>query len=88
MNDLVFYGGFRGVVLGNQQYTMRNLSFFNAVTAIYQLWDWGWTYQSITIRNCSVGLDMADLNDKGSQSVGSVTFFDGSFYNTSVAFNV
>ena len=88
MNDLVFYGGFRGVVLGNQQYTMRNLSFFNAVTAIYQLWDWGWTYQSITIGNCSVGLDMANLDDKGGQAVGSVTFFDGSFYNTSVAFNI
>jgi hypothetical protein len=45
MNDLVFYGGLNGVVFGNQQYTTRNLTFYNANTAINQIWDWGWTYQ-------------------------------------------
>lgn len=24
---------------------MRNLTFNNAVTAIDQIWDWGWTYK-------------------------------------------
>lgn len=56
MNDLVFYGGNAGAVFGNQQFTMRNLSFYNSVTAINQLWDWGWTYKSISINNCSIGL--------------------------------
>jgi hypothetical protein len=27
MNDLVFYGGMNGVLFGNQQYTVRNLTF-------------------------------------------------------------
>lgn len=45
MSDLVFYGGKNGVVFGNQQFTVRNLTFYNAVTAIDHIWDWGWTYQ-------------------------------------------
>lgn len=31
---------------GNQQFTMRNLTFNNVVTAINQIWDWGWTYKN------------------------------------------
>ena len=65
---------------------MRNLSFYNAVTAINQLFDWGWTYKSITINNCTVGLDMSQ-GGRNSQSVGSVTFFDSSFSNVQIAFN-
>ncbi len=86
MNDLVFYGGFRAAWLGNQQFTMRNVSFFNAVTAINQLWDWGWTYKSITVKNCIVGIDMT-LNgaDRGPQTVGSVTIIDSDFSDTQVA---
>ncbi|KAI2616852.1 glycoside hydrolase family 55 protein [Hypoxylon sp. NC1633] len=86
LNDLVFYGGLYGAVFGNQQFTVRNLTFNNAVTAIYQLWDWGWTYKSITVNNCTVGLDMATRGS--SETVGSVTFFDSSFTNTKIAFNV
>jgi hypothetical protein len=44
MNDLIFYGGLNGVVFGNQQFTVRNLTFYNAATAIDQIWDWSWTY--------------------------------------------
>ena len=40
MNDLVFYGGRIGCVFGNQQFTVRNLTFYNTVTAINQIWDW------------------------------------------------
>ncbi|XXH01836.1 hypothetical protein Hte_008198 [Hypoxylon texense] len=88
LNDLVFYGGLYGAVFGNQQFTVRNLTFNNAVTAIYQLWDWGWTYKSITVRcNCTVGLDMA-TRDSSAETVGSVTFFDSSFTNTKIAFNI
>jgi glucan 1,3-beta-glucosidase len=83
MNDLVFYGGLYGGNFGNQQFTMRNLTFYNAVTAINQLWDWGWTYQTISINNCSVGLNMSSGGATG-QSVGSITFFDSSISNTSI----
>lgn len=83
MNDLVFYGGLNGVSFGNQQFTMRNLTFYNAVTAINQLWDWGWTYKSISINNCSTGLNMSSVN-AGALTVGSVTFIDSSISNTKV----
>lgn len=83
MNDLIFNGGLNGAVFGNQQFTMRNLTFNNAVTAIDQIWDWGWTYKSITINNCSVGLDMSS-GGRTAQSVGSVTFIDSSISNTPV----
>jgi glucan 1,3-beta-glucosidase len=42
MTDLTFYGGLNGAVFGNQQFTVRNMTFHNAVTAISHLWDWGW----------------------------------------------
>lgn len=42
MNDLVFNGGLYGLTVGNQQFTMRNLTFNNAVTAINQIWDCKW----------------------------------------------
>ncbi|KAI1468236.1 pectate lyase superfamily protein-domain-containing protein [Daldinia caldariorum] len=50
LNDLVFYDGLYGAVFGSQQFTVRNLTFSDAVTASYQLWDWGWTYKSISVR--------------------------------------
>lgn len=87
LNDLVFDGGLYGAVFGNQQFTVRNLTFTNAVTAIYQIWDWGWTYKSISVSNCTVGLDMATRGSSG-ETVGSVTFFDSSFTNTKIAFNI
>ena len=39
LNDLVIYGGMYGVELGNQQYTMRNLTIIGAAIAVKQLWD-------------------------------------------------
>lgn len=64
---------------------MRNLIFYNAVTAINQIWDWGWTYKGINIYNCSVGLDFSSSGSRG-QSVGSITFIDSSNTNTPVGF--
>lgn len=81
MGDLVFNGGLYGLNVGNQQFTMRNLTFNNQVTAINQIWDWGFTYKSVSINNCQTGLNM------GSQNVGSVTFIDSSISNTPVGVN-
>ncbi|KAI0411251.1 glycoside hydrolase family 55 protein [Xylaria grammica] len=88
MNDLVFYGGLYGAVFGNQQFTVRNLTFYDAVTAISQIWNWGWTFQSISINNCTVGLDIATRDASNKEVVGSATFFDSSFTDTKIAFNV
>lgn len=82
MGDLVFYGGRYGAVFGNQQFTARNLTFYNAVTAINQIWDWGWTYQGININNCTTGIDMSGLDQNGAQAVGSVTVLDSTITNT------
>ncbi|QSZ32267.1 hypothetical protein DSL72_001841 [Monilinia vaccinii-corymbosi] len=77
MNDLIFNGGKTGAIFGNQQFTARNLTFNNAVTAIDQIWDWGWTYLGIKINNCTTGLNMS--------TAVSVTFIDSSFTDTGVA---
>lgn len=83
MNDLVFQGGLYGATFGNQQFTMRNLTFYDAVIAINQIWDWGWTYKSVSINNCSIGLSM-NSGGRTAQSVASVTFIDSSISNTPV----
>lgn len=82
--DLVFNGGKIGAALGNQQFTMRNLTFNNAVTAISHFWNWGWTYQGISINNCQLGIDIS-TGGSDQQSVGSITLFDSSITNTLVA---
>ncbi|APA15899.1 hypothetical protein sscle_15g106690 [Sclerotinia sclerotiorum 1980 UF-70] len=84
MNDLIFNGGNIGAAFGNQQYTVRNLTFNNAVTAISQLWDWGWTYMNININNCTTGLNIS-AGGSSAQGVVSATLIDSSFTNTEVA---
>lgn len=85
MSDLTFNGGLVGLNVGSQQFTMRNLVFNNVVTAINQIWDWGWTYQGLTIIGCQVGIAMDGRDGKGNQNVGSVVILDSSIKNTRVA---
>jgi len=84
MTDLTFNGGNIGAQVGNQQFTMRNLVFNNCVTAISQLWDWGWLYQGISINNCQKGIDISAVTGTGSLNVGSVTIIDSSITNTPI----
>ncbi|KAK4124790.1 glycoside hydrolase family 55 protein [Parathielavia appendiculata] len=79
MVDLVFHGGKYGARFGNQQYTMRNLTFYGSDTAIDQIWNWGWTYKSLKVVGSRVGINMS------SSDVGSVTLLDSSFVNVSTA---
>ncbi|KAK3315892.1 glycoside hydrolase family 55 protein [Apodospora peruviana] len=83
VGDLVFNGGASAMAVGNQQFTMRNLTINNARTAIEQLWSWGWTYQQVNINNCQIGFDFtaAPGNDL---KVGSVVIIDSSITNTPV----
>ena len=83
MNDIEFYGGLTGALLGSQQFTSRNLWFYNAVEAIEQVFDWGWTYKSIYITNCTIGLNMTNASPSA-QTVGSITLIDSSISNTAV----
>jgi len=84
MADLTFNGGNIGAQVGNQQFTMRNLVFNNCVTAISQLWDWGWLYQGISINNCQRGIDISAVDGTGGLNVGSVTIIDSSITNTPI----
>jgi glucan 1,3-beta-glucosidase len=83
MTDITFNGGIVGASIGNQQFTMRNLVFNNCVTAISQLWDWGWVYQGISINNCQKGIDIS-AGGSSAQTVGSVTLIDSSITNTPI----
>ena len=62
---------------------MRNLTISGAVTAIQQLWDWGWTYKGVTIDNCGNGFNFT-AESKGALGVGSVVIIDSTISNTPV----
>ena len=84
MGDLVFYGGARALSVGNQQFTMRNLTIHRAHTAISQLWSWGWTYKGVSINNCQVGFDFTAASDEGNLNVGSIAILDSEIKNTPI----
>ncbi|KAL8956973.1 MAG: hypothetical protein Q9193_005638 [Seirophora villosa] len=82
MSDLVFNGGNYGAFLGSQQFTSRNLTFNDVNTAIFMNWNWLWTFKSLSINNCKLGIDMANTNGRNEQSVGSIIVQDSTFFNT------
>ncbi|KAI8998466.1 exo-beta-1,3-glucanase [Trametes punicea] len=85
MGDLVFNGGKYGMWVGNQQFTVRNVTVNNANTAIYSIWNWGWTFQSITINNCQVGFDLlTGGTTQSTQTVGAVAIIDAFAANTPI----
>jgi len=86
MSDLVFNGGAFGMWVSNQQFTARNIQISNAGSAIYQLWDWGWTWQNVQITDCNVGFDLATGGlTLGTQTAGGVLILDSEISNTPLA---
>lgn len=83
ITDLTFNGGLMGLDVGSQQFTIRHITFNNVVTAINQIWDWGWLYHGLSINNCGTGINIAS-GGSSAQSVGSVTLIDSSIVNTPV----
>ncbi|OCH86564.1 exo-beta-1,3-glucanase [Obba rivulosa] len=86
MGDLVFNGGkIYGMWVGNQQFTVRNITVNNANTAVYSIWNWGWTFQGVTINNCQVGFDlMTGGTSQATQTVGGEAIIDAVVSNTPV----
>ncbi|KAJ5126830.1 hypothetical protein N7448_007609 [Penicillium atrosanguineum] len=82
MSDLTFNGGNYGMFLGNQQFTTRNLKFNGCQTAIFMNWNWAWTFKSLEINNCEVGLNMS--TSPSNQTVGSVMMLDSKLTNTPI----
>ncbi|KII89977.1 glycoside hydrolase family 55 protein [Plicaturopsis crispa FD-325 SS-3] len=81
MGDIVFNGGKYGVYVGNQQFTVRNITVNNADTAIFGIWNWGWTFQGVTFNNCRVGFD---LTTGGLTQATQVTIIDAVVTNTPI----
>ncbi|KAJ4488509.1 glycoside hydrolase family 55 protein [Lentinula aciculospora] len=77
MSNLTFYGGKYGMWVGNQQFTVQNVTMNNCKTAVFGVWNWGWTFQGITINNCGVGFDLlTGGTTSATQSIGSETIVD------------
>ncbi|KAI9710056.1 MAG: hypothetical protein M1812_007520 [Candelaria pacifica] len=82
MTDLTFNGGKFGAWMGSQQFTTRNLTFNDCQTAVYLNYNWVWTFKSIFVNNCGIGIDMAQGGL--SQTVGSVLVLDSKFTDTPI----
>ncbi|KAG8878499.1 hypothetical protein FRB98_006108 [Tulasnella sp. 332] len=77
MNGLIMNGGQYGLNVGNQQFTVRNLTVNGARTGIYANWAWGWTFQDLNINNCAIGFEI-------NAGVGSEVIIDGNISNTPI----
>ncbi|KAJ7837009.1 exo-beta-1,3-glucanase [Mycena olivaceomarginata] len=84
MGDLVFNGGKFGMWVGNQQFTVRNITINNAQTAVFSNWNWGWTFQGVTINNCQVGFDLATGGGTAAQTTGAQAIIDATVSNTPI----
>ena len=86
MGDLIINGGDIGLDVGNQQFTVRNVTINGSNTGVKMAWNWGWYFQGITIRNSKVGFDVktgSTLNDQD-QGVGGAAIMDGVISDTPV----
>lgn len=63
LEDLIFEGGGIGFFAGNQQFTMRNLTFNGCKTGIFQNWNWVFLYKSLTFNNVGTAIDLTQGGD-------------------------
>ncbi|KAG9121235.1 hypothetical protein FRC07_002899, partial [Ceratobasidium sp. 392] len=80
MSDLYFRGGRYGMIVGNQQFTVRNITIENAQTGVMQLWNWAWTFQDVKIKNCEVGFNLTTAV----AGTGSELIVDAEIANTPI----
>ncbi|KAK0458523.1 glycoside hydrolase family 55 protein, partial [Desarmillaria tabescens] len=85
ISDLEFNGGKYGIWAGNQQFTVRNVVFNGVNTAVFASWNWGWTFQGVTINNCQVGFDLTTGGvATDSQTVGAEAIIDATVTQTEI----
>ncbi|KAK0458524.1 exo-beta-1,3-glucanase, partial [Desarmillaria tabescens] len=85
MSDLEFNGGKFGMWVGNQQFTVRNVVFNRVNTAVYAIWNWGWTFQGVTINDCQVGFDLLTGGTTAErQTVGAEAIIDATVTKTEI----
>ena len=82
MGDLIINGGNVGLDVGNQQFTVRNLTINGSNTAVKMAWNWGWNFQGITISNSQVGFEV------GVGSVTGIAIIDAVVCDTPVFYRI
>ncbi|EJD46953.1 glucan 1,3-beta-glucosidase [Auricularia subglabra TFB-10046 SS5] len=85
MGDITVNGGKMGLNLGNQQFTVRNVTINNAQTAIYVNWSWVWLFYRIVINNCPVGFRLNTGSTTSAQATGASIIADTNFNNVGTA---
>ncbi|KAF7177443.1 hypothetical protein CNMCM7691_005696 [Aspergillus felis] len=85
MSDLTFTGGNFGICEYLSQRCKRNgrLSFRNVNTAVQLIWDWGWTWKSISVSGGQTGFKL--LSEDGFHHTGSLMVIDSVFEGTKTA---
>jgi glucan 1,3-beta-glucosidase len=63
-----FHGGFVGLRAGNQQFTIKNLTFDKCRTAIQAIWDWTFLWSNIKITGATIGIDLINQDLKNNQA--------------------
>ena len=79
IEDLIINGGGVGFFAGNQQFTVRNITFNYCETAIFQNWNWVFNYKSLSFNNCGVGIDLSQGGEV--PAMGSTIVQDSVFNN-------
>ena len=86
MGDLIVNGGNVALDVGNQQFTVRNVTINGSITGVKMSWNWGWNFQGIAINNAQVGFNVTvgtKLDDSG-QGTGGIAIIDAVVENTPV----
>lgn len=65
ISDITFTGGGIGLKGGNQQFTAQRLNFNGCDIGVQVIWDWGWVWKSITMKNVGTGFQLVGDNGVG-----------------------
>ncbi|KAL8292389.1 hypothetical protein RQP46_001001 [Phenoliferia psychrophenolica] len=82
MSDIDTHGGLHGYSLGNQQFTFTSLSATGAVNGIYGNNNWGMTFMSTTITDCTNAFYLRTGGDRASPTDGANYILDSIVTNT------
>lgn len=68
ITGVTFHGGYIGLRAGNQQFTIKNLTFDKCRMAIQAIWDWTFLWTNIKITGADIGIDLINQDLKNTQS--------------------
>ena len=77
-----------GFLAGSQQFTAKNLQFTSCLTAIFQQWNWGFTYKNIYVLSCYIAIDATSYSGITNQGTGSITVLDSHFNGVPYAITI